>query len=295
MIVTKLEGGLGNQMFQYAMGKLMSIRNDDKLIIDHSYFLHLTGDPKVTKYSYALHVFPKIKERAATVFDFLLLTPIMVPLLAYRWEQIYKKLRLGSFKIIHEQHGLTFDKKITTLTGNLYLRGFWQHYGYLKLIEKEVRQFFTFSPEIVAKVNQLLKKIPVERRVAVHVRRGDYLAIGLGVCSLEYYRKAVQLIRKKVKDPYFIVVSNDIEWARKNLNFLEPCLYVDPKAGSEAIDMCLISECSHNIIANSSFSWWGAWLNKNPKKIVIAPAPWLDFKEFAGKTPVDPSWIQLPK
>jgi hypothetical protein len=295
MIVAKLEGGLGNQMFQYAMGKLLSLRNKDKLFIDHSYFLHLTSDPKVTKYVYALGVFPKIKERAVTVFDMMFLTPIMIPLLAYRSEQIYKKLHLGNIQVIHEKNGLAFDKSMTELSGHLYMQGFWQHYGYLSLIEKEIRRIFTFDARIQKKVTTILKGIPLKNRVAVHVRRGDYLALGLGVCSLEYYRKAFQLMKKKVKDPHFVVVSNDIDWARANLKFLKPALFVNPQAGSEAIDMCLISQCSHNIIANSSFSWWGAWLNPNPKKVVIAPTPWLDFKELADKSPVPPNWITLPK
>lgn len=295
MVITKLEGGLGNQMFQYAMGKVVAINNNDDLVIDHSYFLHLSGHPKITKYRYALHVFPKIKERAANIFDLKLLSPIVVPLLAYRWEKMYKQFRLGNYSIVHEKNGFTFDRSLFKYSGNMYLQGFWQHPKYLSLRERKLRTLFTFSRDIQDRAETYLKDIAIERRISVHVRRGDYLAIGLGVCSLQYYQKACRMIKKEIKDPYFIIVSNDIEWAQINLGFMRPALWVKPELGNEAVDLCIISQCAHHIIANSTFSWWGAWLNPSAKKLVIAPTPWLDFPDLINKTPVLANWVMIAK
>lgn len=295
MIITRLEGGLGNQMFQYAMGKVLAIKNHDDLKLDLSIFHYLMSDPKITKYKYALGVFPAITEPAATLWDFKLLAPIMIPQIAQRWQSIYSASKLGSFKIVKENDGFTYDPSILQQNGNIFLLGFWQHPRYMALQASKLRKLFTFHQTIQATVESLLNDIPAASRVSVHVRRGDYLAIGLGACSIAYYKKAAALIKKKVKNPYFIVVSNDIEWARQNLSFLKNVRWIDPKNGSEAIDLCLMSKCHHHIIANSTFSWWGAWLNPHKNKVVIAPQPWFDWPTFKAKTPVLTDWIQLPK
>lgn len=295
MVITKLEGGLGNQMFQYAAGKALAVQNKDTLLLDTSIFLYLASDPKVTKYKYALGVFPAIKDRFANIFDLKLLTPMMIPQLSYLWERLYLKYKLGKIKVFREKEGFSFDQSVFRQKNDIYLLGFWQNGKYLSHYEKELRKIFTFSPSIAQRAQARIDKIPIERRVAIHVRRGDYLKIGLGACGLDYYKNAVNVMKQKVKNPYFIVVSNDIEWTRRNLSFLKNALFIDPKDGDEATDLCILSKCSHNIIANSTFSWWGAWLNSNKRKIVIAPKPWFDWESFNGKSPVLSDWILLLK
>lgn len=135
--------------------------------------------------------------------------------------------------------------------------------------------------------------------MSLHVRRGDYVSDArthatLGVCSLDYYRAAVRYIADHVEAPEFFVFSDDIAWAQANLELGHPCHYVDHNRGAESYnDMRLMSLCRHHIIANSSFSWWGAWLNPRADKVVVAPARW-----FAGGNRVvddlfPPGWVRL--
>ena len=120
-----------------------------------------------------------------------------------------------------------------------------------------------------------LENIKTTNSVSLHVRRGDYLNLkNIGVLDVDYYKQAVAYIRKNVEKPTFYIFSDDLDWCKKSLGFLDDCIYVD-RTETEIDDLKLMSCCQHNIIANSSFSWWGAWLNKNPKKTVIAPKSWL--------------------
>ena len=120
-----------------------------------------------------------------------------------------------------------------------------------------------------------LEPINKSNSVSLHVRRGDYLNLkNIGVLDVDYYIKAVEYIRKNVEKPTFYIFSDDLEWCKNSLGFLDDCIYVD-WTQTEIDDLKLMSFCRHNIIANSSFSWWGAWLNQNPKKTVIAPKGWL--------------------
>jgi hypothetical protein len=116
--------------------------------------------------------------------------------------------------------------------------------------------------------------------VSLHVRRGDYVknpktTATHGLCSLDYYHTAIRYIYETVEQPYFFIFSDDMAWVKEHLKIDAPCQYVDHNQGKESFnDMHLMSLCKHHIIANSSFSWWGAWLNSSPEKIVIAPNKW---------------------
>lgn len=131
----------------------------------------------------------------------------------------------------------------------------------------------------------------------MHIRRGDYvanpkIAAYHGVCGMNYYQKAVQIIKEKITNPTFFIFSDDINWAKENFKGDE-YYFVSNKEIKETEDLILMSLCKHNIIANSSFSWWGAWLNKNHEKTVIAPRHWLNIKkDIAGKVLPD-SWIKI--
>ena len=130
--------------------------------------------------------------------------------------------------------------------------------------------------------------------VGIHVRRGDYLNIPLysGICDLPYYTRAIEYIKSKSKNPKFYIFSNDMEWCKINLP-VENAVFVEANTGINSIfDMILLSSCKYNIIANSSFSWWGAWLNKN-KKAVIAPTKWYNNKKRDAAVELSADWIRI--
>ncbi|MDR2407204.1 MAG: alpha-1,2-fucosyltransferase [Bacteroidales bacterium] len=173
---------------------------------------------------------------------------------------------------------------IDKLAYDCYLDGYWQNELYFKDCEDIVRRKYQFITPLDLKNNDLKNKICSVNSVSIHVRRGDYLKhkMYLGLCDKDYYVNAISYMKKKIDHPVFFVFSNDINWCKSNLRDVinDSCSeYIDwNKKGKSYIDMQLMSICKHNIIANSSFSWWGAWLNNNIDKIVIAPKKWLNIE-----------------
>jgi hypothetical protein len=155
--------------------------------------------------------------------------------------------------------------------------GYWQQHGYIDAMRDQLLHDFQFLP-LAGKNEATAKHIDRTHSVSIHIRRGDYMNpenIKMGtVCTPEYYRSAVEWIKSKVDRPEFIVFSDDMDWVKQHL-ILENALYVDWNRNKDSFrDMQLMSLCKHNIIANSTFSWWGAWLNRNPEKVVIMPSKW---------------------
>jgi hypothetical protein len=161
-----------------------------------------------------------------------------------------------------------------------YLHGNWQSEKYFQEIAAVIRSDFAFKVPVANRNVDLARQIGKVNAVSLHVRRGDYAAdpktnANHGLCSLDYYRKALRLLNERVDQPEIFIFSDDIAWVKANLDIDLPCLFVDHNMGMESYnDMRLMSLCQHHIIANSSFSWWGAWLNPNPDKVVIAPQRW---------------------
>ena len=186
-----------------------------------------------------------------------------------------------------------FNRKISAMSFG-FLKGYWQSEKYFKNAEGLIRQKLSF-PEITDAVNkETLQRIQSSNSVSLHVRRGDYLTDGRAcTLGLNYYNAAISHLKEKTKDLVFYVFSDDIEWARQNVREASTVFINGNKGDKSYIDMQLMSACKHNIIANSSFSWWAAWLNNNASKIVIAPQIWMpDMKNTRDLIPE--SWVQLP-
>lgn len=189
-----------------------------------------------------------------------------------------------------------FPEVLQTRNESELYRGTWQSPLYFKGVENDVRLAFRFD---VSKLNDttksLLDMIRTCNSVSLHIRRNDYLSDGYalgfgGICTPDYYHRATSYIQQRIVQPRFIIFSDDIGWCQNNLDIPE-AVYVDCNYGSESWqDMFLMSQCKHNIIANSSFSWWGAWLNAHPDKIVIAPDKWW---HGINDDVVPPEWIRL--
>jgi hypothetical protein len=293
MVIVRLNGGLGNQMFQYAAARRIAYVSGSELKLDLGWF-----DEKGnwTPRKYELDGFSLPAENA---------TPDeIVPLKSRRQNPFFRRLPAFLKSIVFhtnqthiiEKH-YAFDPRILTVSGNVYLDGYWQSCKYFQDIETVIRADFVFKDDMDDFNCSAASSIQSCESVAVHVRRGDYVTLPSaslyhGLCPLQYYERGVEYIQQHVNNPVFFVFSDDIVWVRDNLNVDAPIRYIDHKGQTAHGDMLLMSLCRHHIIANSSFSWWGAWLADNPEKTVIAPNNW-----FANGTSVldlfPAGWVTL--
>lgn len=276
MIIIRLSGGLGNQLFQYALGRALQEKTEAEVLIDNSYLL--SEQPGVTKRSYLLDKY-KIKLRLATNDD---LRRLGVPRLedGRLASRVKRKLIKGvdhfrpysRRKLIVGRDSHTFDPRILQIRDNCYLAGNWASPKYFNgirdILLKEVDLSIGFSPEAVS----IIERISVPGTVSLHIRRGDHYGNKkYGVCPADYYQKALQLIRQRIGNFKLFIFSDDIEFAKQSVQSIEECEFVSRPEIKDYEELLLMAHCSHNIIANSTFSWWGAWLNNNPNKIVVAP------------------------
>lgn len=285
-------GGLGNQLFQYATGRRVALKNGLPLKLDLSWFKDQPERP------YSLNHFT-INETIATSDEIAQLKKNeMNPL-----KLIVVKFNEFGKPYYHRKHiqekSLDFDRNILQISGSAYLDGYWQSEKYFKDIENIIRKEFTvISPPDSVNTNYA-QMIQSSNAVAIHVRRGDYISNPSanqfhGTCSLEYYSRSIDQIMSNIKNPHFFVFSDEPKWTQDNLKIDAPTTYVvhnPPDKNYE--DLRLMSLCSHFIIANSSFSWWGAWLSKNKSKIVIAPSKWFQGTKYNDADLLPENWIRL--
>ena len=265
-MVVRITGGLGNQMFQYAFAKVlqqdMNIRN---LQLDIDFF----RNNKVHN-GYELEDIFHVKEKYYTPNCFEKIYNKVIVKCAYLLGQQYVHLYNRFFEV-----SFGFFPEVKSLNPeNMYIDGYWQSEEYFALRKGYVRGLFRF-PQICDKKNQEISELIKScNSVSLHVRRGDYLKSSRYVClgQTDYYQRALGYVQDTLTDPVFFVFSDDIGWCKENLKLSERCIFIDWNTGNNSyVDLQLMSLCKHNIIANSSFSWWGAWLNSNNKKTVVAP------------------------
>lgn len=274
MIVVNLLGGLGNQMFQYALGRCLSIRKNTELKLDIDSLLNGLG---CTYRKYALNVF----NIDAEIINNVELGHIR----RLKKNKLYRRLHrfypYSKKVFIREREGFKSDSNIFKCGENVYLEGYWQSEKYFIDIEDVIRKEFTIRLPQDQENLLLSNEINNSNSVCVHIRRGDYVTnknanIYHGICSVEYYHKAIELLLNNgVVNPYFFVFSDDPDWARENLKLKYPVKIIDINLDKPYEDLRLMSQCKHFVIANSSFSWWGAWLSPSNDKIVIAPKRWI--------------------
>jgi len=292
MIITQLCGGLGNQMFQYAAGRSLAYSLNTELKLDISLFRE--GALR----EYHLSAF-NITENIASHMD---LKKVNRPLgwkVKHPVEASRSMIqRMATVKYVKESH-FNFDPEILILSDNVYLDGNWQSEKYFKDIERIIREDFTLSEEPDYLNKHMAGKIRNCEAVSLHVRRGDYVSDPIttayhGICSEEYYCGAISKLEGYVQNPHFFVFSDDPAWAKENIDTRYPTTIIDFN-GSERDynDMRLMSLCKHHIIANSSFSWWGAWLSNNSHKIVISPKKWFNKPDINSQDLIPEFWIRL--
>lgn len=285
MKVVQFLGGLGNQMFQFAFYMALKCR-----------FRAVRADLTEFK-SYPLHNGYELERAFGIKLD---LIPEWQRKLYNNKESdpLYTMLkRLSGLKdtIFVERTEFQYDASIFADASSKYYVGYWQNEQYFSELRNELLESFSYKKALSQNNLKLFGEIERSNSVAIHVRRGDYVGhefLG-GICTDHYYQKAIEKIEESIENPTYFVFSNDIPWCKSNLALSQAYFSEQNVGQSSVIDLHLMSHCKHNIIANSTFSWWGAWLNRNTKKIVIAPSKWIKSSTYDDSTMVPPSWLKI--
>ncbi len=275
MIIIKLKGGLGNQLFQYAYGRLLAVKNNAIVKFEFE------GNKNDTAREYKLdkfntHVeFPTSGEKASL-----------------KGNPFLKKIKNKIF----QNYNIGYDARAINRKSG-YLEGFWQSYKYLEPIKNILLAEITLKNPLSESSNDILENIKSTNSVFVQIRRGDYVNDAKtksehNTFGLEYYYSAFAFMKEKIKNPVLFIFSDDILWCKENIKTDLAMIFSDPNL-PDYENFIIGSKCKHDIIANSSFGFWIAWLNLNPDKIIIAPKKWNNVhqKEYDDLMPED--WIKI--
>ena len=283
MIITILEGGLGNQLFQYAIGRHLSIKNNDRLVIDASVYLI----DKLRHYDLNRYNIKAEVGNIAICF-FARVAKNIIP-------KIEKKITFP-IKYVKEQNTY-FHKKIFSIKGNVILGGYWQSEKYFLNIKDIIYEDLILLSTLDKENKNMLQRINNSNSVCLHVRRTDYVSDSPlqkfhANLAQDYYNKAIGSICNQISDPEFFIFSDEPEWCKRNVFTDRPHTYVDINGPDKAPeDLRLMSACKHFIIANSSFSWWAAWLAEKAGTIIIAPKRWYREKDEGDIVPK--RWLRM--
>lgn len=293
MVIVKIIGGLGNQLFQYAFGKAFEKKTGIKVFHDIEDFdvKYKLREISLQHFNITLNVADRKEiERLKSLFN-----------------KILFKIHCASNGLFIKESNLRyyvekdalFHESVFSLNHDLYLDGYWQSEKYFCEIKELVRsEFKIITPPGGLNLNTI-NKINNSNSVSLHVRRGDFITDPSAVkiynnCSMQYYDAAIEYMAERVTDPLFFVFSDDIQWVKENMTNKYNLIFVDQNdADSSYEDLRLMSLCKHNIIANSTFSWWGAWLNSNKNKIVISPEQWFINNSRSSADLIPGNWITL--
>lgn len=277
MIVVKITNGLGNQLFQYAYARMLQNRTKQKIYLDihdiNKMSGRASGAETVTEFStfrkYQLNdlriTLPAIdKKRVAKYYK--------RKNIRSKFGHYCKELRLLPVVYVNEsmcnEKGFHFSR-----WQNYYVEGYFFDKKYYEKESELLRQELNLKKKTV--ISEDLQEILSGRNtVSLHVRRGDFLSLGRNMSGSDYYTKAVNYIKDKVDNPFLLIFSDDIGWVERNMDFESEHRIISGRGYSDCEELKLMSMCRNNIIANSTFSYWGAWLNPNREKIVVSPRGW---------------------
>jgi hypothetical protein len=268
-------GGTGNQMFQYAFARNLSLKYNKTLKIDLSFLKNKNMGLDFVYRDYSLNIFNIYEDFNIDENDF---------------------IKINESRFEYEQNVL--DMIHSNSDSNFLLNGYWQTSKYFKEFEKEIRKDFTFRDEIEnsnSYVKEMLNDIKSKNSVLLNIRRTDYLNTNYhGVMGKEYIDKSVKLIESKIKNPRYFLFSDDLDWCRENIKLPNMTIVNHSYKGDRfSYYLQLMKNCKHFIIPNSSFAWWAAWLNQNESKIVIAPKQWFTDTNIKTTDLIPNDWIRI--
>lgn len=289
MLIVKIQGGLGNQLFQYAFASQLAMRSKTGFKLDVTFY------EKNPSRKYELCHFGITGPIASVEEINAFKTPASFGLILLKNKILQKKKRVVT------ESGLRFNPSYLKPVKSGIINGYWQSEKYFMDIAEKIKTEFTLLYPPTGENLSLLQAIKSGNSISVHVRRGDYDSDSSanqihGTCSIDYYHKAAELIAQQVQNPIFYIFSDDMAWVRNYLKFKYQVCYVEINDSHTAFeDLRLMQHCHHHIIANSTFSWWGAWLNPKKNKIVVAPKRWFNDEEMERQaTDILPdNWIRL--
>lgn len=273
MIIVQLNGGLGNQLFQYAAARRLALEKNWELKLDiTNYRLGSFRNYRLSHFAIQAEIAQQdeLRRFVSSRIDLKLLRYLDRMVVPRRYRRIF-----------YEKHGHGFDSEFLKAHDNQMLKGYFQNVSYFAPIEHELRSELNFILSEERRNNRIAEQIRSVNAISVHVRRGDYASNAKvrsvhGLLTLDYYNSATLFMANNVGNPQFFVFSDDIAWVRENLSLPWPTTYVESDiVDQDVIDLWLMSQCKHHIIANSTFSWWGAWLGTAAEKTVIGPRRWL--------------------
>jgi hypothetical protein len=274
MIVMRLKGGLGNQLFQYATGRAIAIQKQVSLLLDNSWYAQTYHD--VTPRELLL-------SKLNTKGSFISFQPkIKRPKRIQRIQQMFWPINPFIFV---EQTPYRFDSRLNKSPAfkqqNLYLMGYWQSYKYFESIKPILQSEISLKKPLDTHYLNYLNQIQATASAMVHIRRGDYVNLASaskihGFIGLEYYREGMGLLLNKNPEIHFFVFSDDLEWAKQNLPHSERSTFIQSLGNSDAViqELELMMHCQNHLIANSSLSWWAAWLSKQSNGVILCPKKW---------------------
>lgn len=296
MIIAKIIGGLGNQMFQYAFARKLALKHGVELKLDISGFeKHLNSD-NYTNRNFELPVF-NIAQNIATDEEIAIFRKSKVGKIK---DNLSLRLGLGSSNFYLREPYAHFFEKALKAPANTYIDGYWHSEKYFSDIREILMKDFEIKAPLSTETISIAEKLKRNgNSVSIHVRRGDYISNFLNTkiyaqCDADYYLRAIDYIARSISDPHFYVLSDEPEWFAQHVQTDHPVEYVNydlTKKNYE--DLYIMSQCKHNIIANSSFSWWGAWLNRNSDKIVVAPEKWYIDDSKNAKDIIPDKWTSI--
>lgn len=300
MIVVKIMGGLGNQLFQYAFGMALAEKNKINVRYDLSFFddqleRHDYTPRKLSLSSFGLEI------AEITKLELINFQRVINPITFY--DKVYKLL---SRKKYHIENGPHYESEVSNLKNNTYCEGYFQDERYFANISRKIRLIFTIKSEDIETNEEILKlnnEIVSSESICIHIRRGDYITNPInykifGELSKEFYLKAINHIESKTKSKTKkFLFSNDIEWCKRTFSENQDITIVNNKlSGLNGIThFWLMSKCKHFVIANSSFSWWAAWLADYPNKIICRPDPWFINKDFIQADVCPDDWVKITR
>jgi hypothetical protein len=271
MFVVKIVGGLGNQMFQYVFGQYLSKTYNVNVKYEISFYDDQPSNLDTRNYELG---------------KFILDAPIIEDDFFLQLKNLNRREKIkyilsktlfnitSSYFIIPESKYALF-KSIPLFIRNRYYTGYWQNELFFQGMESEISKWFVLKEGFERKKqhSSILTKIYENNSISIGIRRGDFVQLN-AACDINYYNKAVKIITKKINDPFFFIFSDDIDWCKKNMKLKYEHIFIESSKELPFENVELMSECKHNIISNSTYDWWGAYLNKNENKMIIAPKEW---------------------
>ena len=285
MIYVRIRGGLGNQLFQYSAARSLADRLNVNLGLDtREYNAGSPFEMGLKHFNIRAEFNPKdlIKHKENGFSKYIL------------------DIALGNHKNVYKETNLSFNNLFHSLPNKTYLKGYWQSEKYFENNQKNIFKDLQLIAPQSKKNIKTLENISKTNSVSLHIRRGDYVTnssynMKHGTCSLDYYKKSVDYLSKSLNKNFTIFAfSDDPEWVFKNLKLPMDIQFIEHNSSKKNYeDLRLMSQCNHNIIANSSFSWWGAWLNRSPKRTIISPKKWFADKNIKNIDIIPNNWVKI--